>query len=144
MACKMASDIAVLEKKPACLMGFWTNKDHRSGFDDAEDLAYPPSGGRVKMWVLGIGLAVIPICYGIYCLLTRHAVLFGSREADLDLNGSAAVALAIAYIAVGIFIHAHWFWGLYPKCEPLSYLLKLVAAPLFLASLGYTMYKIVA
>jgi hypothetical protein len=125
-------------------MGFWTNKDHGSGFDDAEDLPYPPSGGRVKMWLLGVGLAVIPIGYGIQCILVRHALLFGSHSTDLDLYGSAAIALGIAYIAVGVFIHAHWFWGLYPKGESLSYLLKFLAVLLFLASLGYTMYKIVA
>jgi hypothetical protein len=125
-------------------MGFWTNKDHRSAFDDAEDLAYPPSGGRVKMWLLGVGLAALPIGYGMHCLVVRHALLLGDRETDLDLYGSAAVALGIAYLAVGIFIHAHWFWGLYPKGESLSYLLKLLAALLFLASLGYTMYKIIA
>src|SRR5205809_7377596 len=81
-------------------MGFWTNKVHRTAFDDAEDLAYAPSGGRVKMWLLGVGLAAIPLGYGIQCLQTGHARFFGRRGSHLDLDGSAAVALAIAYIAV--------------------------------------------
>lgn len=50
--------------------------------------------------------------------------------------------LAIAYIAVGAYIHAHWFWGLHPKGEGLSYLLKLLAVLLFLGSFGYAIYKI--
>ena len=123
-------------------MGFWTNKEHRTVFDDAEDLAYPPSGGRIKMWLLGIGLALVPVGYGIYCLHSGHALLFG-RNANLDATGSSAVALAIAYIAVGIFIHAHWFWGLLPKFEAVSCVLKFLAVIVFLGSFGYAIYKAV-
>ena len=122
-------------------MGFWTNKEHRTAFDDAEDLAYPPSGGRIKMWLLGVGLAIVPIGYGIHCLHTGHALLFG-RNQNLDVTGSGAVAFAIAYIAVGIFIHAHWFWGLRPKCEPVSYILKFLSALLFLGNFGYGIYRV--
>jgi hypothetical protein len=83
-------------------MGFWTNKEHRTALDDAEDLAYTPSGGRVKMWLLGIVLALFPVGYGIYCLRTGHALMFGQNQ-DLDVTGSGATALAISYIAVGVF-----------------------------------------
>jgi hypothetical protein len=124
-------------------MGFWTNKQHRTAFDDAENLAYAPSGGRLKMWLLGVGLALIPIGYGAYCLFTGHARFFGRRAAHLDLDGSAAVALAVAYIALGLFIHAHWFWGLHSRLEPFSYLFKVLALLVFLGSFGYTIYKIV-
>lgn len=123
-------------------MGFWTNKDHRTAFDDAEDLAYPPTGGRVKMWLLGVGFALIPVWYGVYCLLTGHARLFGDNASPLELNGSAATALAVSYIAVGGFIHAHWFWGLQPRFERLSYMLKVVTVLVFLGSFGYTIYRI--
>ena len=123
-------------------MGFWTNKVHRTAFDDAEDLAYPPSGGRIKMWLLGAGLALVPIGYGVHCLRTGHAVLFG-QNSDLDVTGSGAIALSIAYIAIGIFIHAHWFWGLQPKFEVVSYVLKFLAVLLFLGSFGYAIYRVV-
>jgi hypothetical protein len=124
-------------------MGFWTNKLHRTAFDDAEDLSYPPSGGRLKMWLFGVGLALIPIGYGIHCLRTGHARFFGDRGENLDLNGSAAIALAIAYLAIGGFIHAHWFWGLHPRLEALGNLLKLVSVLVFLGSFGYVMYRII-
>lgn len=123
-------------------MGFWTNKVHRTAFDDAEDLAYPPSGGRFKMWLLGVGLALLPIGYGIHCLRTGHALLLGENS-NLDVTGSGAVALALAYIAIGVFIHAHWFWGLRPGCELVSYLLKFAAVLLFLGSFGYAIYRVV-
>ena len=125
-------------------MGFWTNKEHRTALDDAEDLAYAPSGGCVKMWLLGVGLALIPTGYGIRCLQSGHATFFGSRGSQLDLDGSAAMSLAISYIAIGVFIHAHWFWGLQPKLEPLSGILKLLAVLTFLAGFGYTIYRIIA
>lgn len=126
------------------IMGFWTNKQHRTGFDEAEDLAYPPSGGRVTMWLLGVGLALIPVGYGIRCLITGHAVLPGQNDSALDVTGSTAVALAIAYIAVGVFVHAHWFWGLQPKRLIISNILKLLTVLVFLGSLGYVFYKVVA
>ena len=122
-------------------MGFWTNKEHRTPLDDAEDLAYTPSGGRAKMWVLGVALALVPAGYGIYCLRTGHALMFGQND-DLDVTGSSATALAIAYIAVGVFMHAHWFWGLHSKGESMSYLLKFLSVLLFLGSFGYAIYKI--
>ena len=123
-------------------MGFWFNKEHRTGLDDAEDLAYAPeSGGRVKMWLLGIGLALIPIIYGTYCLITKHATLFGKHRSHLELTGSSATSLAIAYISIGVFIHAHWFWGLHSKLEYLSYPLKLICVLIFLGSFGFAIYK---
>ena len=96
-------------------MGFWTNKEHRTPFDDAADLAYAPSGGRLKAWLLGVGVALIPIVYGVRCLFTGHTRFFGENGSHLDLDGSAAVALAIAYIAVGVFVHAHWLLGFASK-----------------------------
>jgi len=123
-------------------MGFWTNKRHRTAFDDAEDLAYASTGGRIRMWLLGVGLPLIPLGYGMCCLLTGQARFFGRNRMHLDLDVSAAITLAIAYIAVGVFIHADWFWGLHPRLEPLSYLLKLLAVLVFLASSGYTIFMV--
>lgn len=123
-------------------MGFWTNKDHRTAFDDAEDFACSPSGGPLKAWLLGFGLALVPISYGVRCLIAGHARLFGRHGSHLDLNGSAALALSIAYIAIGVFIHSHWFWGLHRKLEPFSYLLKISSVLVFFVGFGYTTYKI--
>src|SRR6266853_5044829 len=125
-------------------MSFWTNKVRRTVIDDAEELTGTPSGGPFKMWLLGIGLAVIPAAYGVRCLFTGHARLFGRYSSNLNLSGSAAAALAIAYISIGIFIHAHWFWGLHTRLQPLSYPLKGVAVLVFLGSIGLTIFKILS
>jgi len=125
-------------------MGLWTNKEHPTAFDDANDLAYAPSGGRVKVWLVGVGFALIPIVYGAKCLSAGQARFFGRNGSHLDLEGSGATALSLAYIGVGIFIHAHWFWGLHSRLEPWSYLLKIVAVSGFMGGFGYAIYKIVA
>ena len=96
------------------------------------------------MWVLGIGLAMIPVGYGLYCLNIGHARIIGSRGSYLDLSGSAAQAMAIAYIAVGLFIHAHWFWGLRVRLEPWSPILKIVSVLAFLGGIGFTAFKVLS
>jgi hypothetical protein len=125
-------------------MSFWTRNPREIDAEVADSLSHSPSGGRVQMWLLGFGLALVPICYGIHCLHTGYTTFFGSRGSHLDLTGSSAVAMAIAYIAVGVFIHAHWFWGLHPKLEPFSPILKVLAVLVFLGALGYTSYRIIA
>lgn len=124
-------------------MGFWTNKLHRSAFDDAEVLGYEPVGGPLKMWLAGVLLALIPLVYGLYCLRTGQAIFFG-KNGHLDLTGPAATSMAIAYMSVGGFIHFHYFWGLHPKLLGLSQLLKLVTVIVFLCSFIYTIYKVLA
>ena len=123
-------------------MSFWTRNPYEIDVKVAEDLSYSPSGGRLKMWLLGVGLALFPIGYGIRCLHTGHTTFWGRRGENLDLTGSAAVAMAIAYIAAGVFIHAHWFWGLHPKLEAWSPVLKVLTVLVFLGGLGYSAYKI--
>ena len=125
-------------------MSFWTSNPRESSADLAESLASSPSGGRVKMCLMGIGLALVPICYGVHCLQTGHARLYGDRRSYLDLEGSGATALAIAYLAVGVFIHAQWFWGLHPKLVGLSPLLKVLAVLVFLGGFGYAIYQVIS
>jgi hypothetical protein len=124
-------------------MSFWTRNPYENDAKVAENLSHAPSGGRLKMWLLGVGLALIPIYCGIRCLQSGHATFFGSRGARLELSGPEAMTMAIAYIAVGVFIHAHWFWGLHPRLAALSPILKSLAALVFLGGLGYTASKII-
>jgi hypothetical protein len=120
----------------------WTRKEHRTYFDDAEDLAYGPSGGRVKQWLAGIVLAAIPIIYGIVCIHRGHTTLFGRRATNLDLSGAAGVALSISYIAVGGFLHFHYFWGLSERLWKFSQAGKVICVLVFLPSFLYALYRI--
>lgn len=125
-------------------MSFWKFFTQSPDAEMATSMAWSPSGGRAKACLLGIGLALAPIGYGIFCLLTGHATLPGSRGGRIELYGTQAVVLAIGYIAIGVFFHAHWFWGLHPKLELYSQALKILAAVVFLGSLGSTFFGIVA
>lgn len=53
-------------------MSIWTSNVHRSTTDAAESLLYSPSGGRAKLWLLGVGLALLPLSYGVRCLFTGY------------------------------------------------------------------------
>jgi len=124
-------------------MGLWTNREHRTAFDDAEDLAYGPSGGVLKMWIAGLLLAIIPVIYAIICLFSGHTYFIGQHGHGLDLTGSAAQSLAIAYLALGLFIHFHYFWGLHPYLYRFSQIFKMLTLLCFLGSFLYTIFLII-
>jgi|SRR6516165_4297456 len=98
---------------------------------------FEPSGGAAKKWVVGVGLVLLPVLYGVYCLMTSRVVLLGS---DSTAEGPAATGLAISFVSVGLFIHAHWFWGLsrFAFIRPILEGLSLV---LFTCGLVFAMYK---
>ena len=117
----------------------WT-RPMRTTFDDAQDLAYAPSGGRAKQWLAGLVLAAVPIIYGIVCIRRGHTTLFGRGSSDL--TGDAAFWLAVAYIAVGAFLHFHYFWGLSERLSNFSQFAKIISLLVFLPSFLYSLYRI--
>lgn len=120
----------------------WTRKTHRNYFDDAEDLAYEPTGGRIKQWLAGVLLAATPIVYGLVCIHRGHTTLFGRSTANLNLSGAAGFWLAISNIAFGFFLHFHYFWGLSERLWRFSRAAKLISALVFLPCFLYALYCI--
>lgn len=118
----------------------WTRRTHRTAFDDAEDLANGPSGGRTKQWIAGAILASLPIFYGIHCIQRGHTTLFGSRGSSESLVGSAGISLAIAYMSIGAFLHFHYFWGLSDRLWRYSQALKVSSVLVFLPAFFYALY----
>lgn len=123
-------------------MSLWSRNPYEDTADEFDDFSNTPSGGPIKMWLLGVGLPLIPLVYGIRCLRRGEARFFGDNGNFLDLTSTPAISLAIAYVAVGLFIHAHWFWGLHPRLYPFSPHLKGFALVVFVVSFFYTMYRI--
>jgi hypothetical protein len=121
-------------------MSIWTNKERRTYLDDAEDLAYGPSGGPVKQWLAGVVCSAPPIIYGVVCIQRGHTTLFGGRGGSLDLKGDAGFWLAVAYIAIGAFVHFHYFWGLSERLYPYSQFAKVVCLLVFLPCFFYALY----
>ena len=98
----------------AALLVFGTAVFALGAVNDVEELGDKPSGGPVKMWLAGVGLALFPIVYGGHCLF-----IYGRRSYNLDLEGSAALALAIAYMR-GRRIHSlPFFLGIAPVSSAL-------------------------
>jgi hypothetical protein len=118
----------------------WTRKTHRTFLDDADDLAYVPSGGPMKRWIAGFIIASLPIIYGIHCIQRGDATLFGSRGNTLKLVGDAGLSLAIAYISIGGFLHFHYFWRLSDRLWRFSQALKVLSLIVFLLSFLYALY----
>lgn len=102
--------------------------------------AQPPSGWK-EMWIGGIGLALIPVAYGIYCLYTGHAYFPRHRGPVLDLQGWEAVLLAVAYIAIGAFLHFRFFWGRHPRLRSWSPRLKKAALLVGACGIGYALLR---
>lgn len=123
-------------------MSIWNRNPYEATANTIESLSDAPSGGPLKMWLAGVGVALIPIGYGLHCLLTGHAVLPGQKGSNLDTHGRTAVALAIAYLSIGAFLHFHYFWGLHRRLCVLSPILKALAALVFLGSFGWAIYHI--
>ncbi|MEY3895164.1 MAG: hypothetical protein RLZZ214_683 [Verrucomicrobiota bacterium] len=92
----------------------WLENPYRHTANEAEDFSYPPSGGRVKLVVLGILLPLVVAYFGVDAWITEEAVWFGRGNADMEVHGRTAKSLGVAYTSVGLFCHFRWFWGLLP------------------------------
>ncbi len=92
----------------------WFENPHRDTASEIEDLAYPPSGGRVKLVILGVILPLVVVYFGVQAWLTEEAIWFGNRGSDMVVHGATAKSLGVAYTSIGLFCHFRWFWGLLP------------------------------
>lgn len=102
-----------------------------------ENLLSDSSGrGSLTMWRDGVGMALVPVLYGAFPLLSGHADLSG-RGGTRVLEGGSARALGLAAIAVGAFIHFHNFWGSHPALERYRAPGEIAAIVAFILSIGY-------
>ena len=92
----------------------WMDNPYRHTASDAEDLTYPPSGGRVKMILLGIVVPLVILYFGFDAWTTEEATWLGSRSSDIKVRGNTAKCVGVTYSSIGLFCHFRWFWGLIP------------------------------
>lgn len=78
-----------------------------------------PRGGSPTMWLAGVGLALLPLMYGISCIVTRRGEL-GTTLWPSEVQGPPAVALGVGWVGVGLFLHFHFFFGLHPRLAAFS------------------------
>ena len=74
----------------------------------------PPNALQTQL-VKGLGLASVPIVYGVVCLHRGNTLLYlidSSSDTDtIEFLGTEGVWLAVAYIALGVAVHFNYFWG---------------------------------
>jgi hypothetical protein len=129
-------------------MGLWTNKNHRTILDDAEDFGDYPIGGRLKQWLAGVFLPFWPILFGALSLKLGRATFFGTEcrgsDSSLDIHGMPAVTLNIAYIAFGCLLHFHFFWGLEPVLRRFSQWGKVISMIVLVPCLVYSIWRVIS
>ncbi len=77
----------------------------------ALDLDREPEGDRWEKWIGGV-IAPLPLAaWGLYWIITRHAVLRG-RGGPTVLEGGGAVAAGLTVLFLALCLHFHYFWGL--------------------------------
>lgn len=52
------------------------------------------------MWLGGVGLALLPLLYGIRCMVTQRSEL-GTTVWRSEVEGGAAIAIGVGWIGVG-------------------------------------------
>jgi hypothetical protein len=92
----------------------WLKHPYRHTASEMEDLSYPPSGGRVKLVLLGILLPALILHTGLTAWFSEEAVWFGQGNSDIEVKGATAKSLGVVYSCVGLFCHFRWCWGLVP------------------------------
>lgn len=92
----------------------WLDNPYQRTVTDAEGLASPPNGGRVKRVVLGIALPLGLISYAIQIWLSGEAYWPGRGGSGMRVTGDAARAMSVGYTFLASFSHFRWFWGLVP------------------------------
>lgn len=116
-------------------MGLWTNKDHRTVWDDAEDLAHSPSQSPWTKWFTGCLLPSLILLYAVNSS-EKDSIKLSGRSGSLMITGDDVGLLCAAYAAMAVFIHAHCFWCLCDRLEPYAEKLKAISLLVFLICVG--------
>jgi hypothetical protein len=116
---------------------WWRHPHNPTAYDD--DWEDQPAQGPLYQWGLGLLVPLLLVGYGIYVIVTQHAV-FGNQP-SMTLRGPNAVAFGVAWASAGAFLHCHYFWGnLYDQAW-FAVLGKIVAACGFIAGLGFVLVR---
>ncbi|MEC5129220.1 hypothetical protein VSU19_20840 [Verrucomicrobiales bacterium BCK34] len=104
----------------------------------ANNFAFAPSGGSVKLVVLGFALPSVIFYFAIKGWITQEALWIG-RDNDQEVSGVSAQAISVAYFGVGLVCHIRWFWGLlgFGRIFEVGTILSVI---LILAGLAYGFY----
>lgn len=97
---------------------------------------------RSKKWGVGLGIALLLIGYGVYCVATRTAHIPARTGEGMTVGSALATAMGIGYLGLGAFLHFRFFWDAHPKLWRFSGPGKLAGILAFLSGLGYVLFQI--
>lgn len=89
----------------------WLDNPFRNTEKETADLSYPPSGGWVKITVLGL-LIPLWITFHAYQAWTTEQALWIGRRANEVITGEAAKWMAGTYLGVALFCFSRWCLGI--------------------------------
>jgi hypothetical protein len=104
-----------------------------------EDLAFPPTGGQIKLALLGIALPGIIAYYGIHVWITEEAVWPVRRGFNMVSHGESAKAIAVVYLSTAAFFHFRWVWGLI-QAHRIFYVGTVCSMVVFVGGLIYAIF----
>lgn len=118
-------------------MWWWQFPHDPTPYDDNwED---QPRQGGFQQWILGVGLPMLLVGYGIRGIFMRQ-IEFGGRI-TMTFHGTNATAFGIAWVCAGVFVHCHYFWGNVYNQAWLAVLGKIAGAIGFIAALGFVLVR---
>lgn len=66
-------------------------------------------GGRLRTYVLGLGIGPAAALYGVLALLTRRTFLPGYQVQSLLVRGRPGMSLAIGYVSGGLYLFLRFY-----------------------------------
>ena len=113
----------------------WNPDMNRNTVDEIEDLSYPPTGGRLKIIVLGILLPMLLAWFASKAWIDQVTTWPGNRGHGIIVKGDTARAIAVCKLASALFCHFRWFWGIVSSYRVFT-VGMVVSLVLFLGGLG--------
>lgn len=89
----------------------WNKNPNRHVAAEADRLSDYPTGGPLKLAMLGILLPGYLFYHAAIAWFNQVATWYG-RGGDIEVFGPTARSLAVVYACVGLLCHFRWFWGL--------------------------------
>lgn len=119
--------------------GIWTRKDRLAG---VESLFEASGRGGLSAWREGVVLALLPVLYGVFPLISGHITLRGRGGGQFRLDDGPARAWGLAAIALGFAIHVRFFWSSHETLSEHHGRGMLASAVLFLGAVAYIVFPI--
>lgn len=102
-----------------------------------------PAGGPAQVWLLGVGVALLLIYFGLDCAVSAKATV-GTTMLHREVQGLPAISYGIGGISVGMFIHFHYFWTSHGRLRPYRRRAKFVSLVVASVSLTIAFYTAIA